>query len=140
MACPQVPIRPTVPTYTKMPTFWPRLNRGGQQIDAITIQSPDNSLALSVTIYSNKVNYTLSKQGAAVLLPSDLGLQLTDGDLMQEISLTEITTSEKQETISLSFGERPNFRSEERRVGKECRSRWSPDHEKKKKKRQQQIA
>src|SRR5947199_10847003 len=25
-------------------------------------------------------------------------------------------------------------RSEERRVGKECRSRWSPDHEKKKKK------
>src|SRR5689334_24489751 len=27
----------------------------------------------------------------------------------------------------------PN-RSEERRVGKECRSRWAPDHEKKKKK------
>src|SRR5688572_31565406 len=26
-------------------------------------------------------------------------------------------------------------RSEERRVGKECRSRWSPDHEKKKNKR-----
>src|SRR5437764_13088526 len=26
-----------------------------------------------------------------------------------------------------------NRRSEERRVGKECRSRWSPDHEKKKK-------
>src|SRR5205085_7851155 len=25
-----------------------------------------------------------------------------------------------------------NHRSEERRVGKECRSRWSPDHEKKK--------
>src|SRR5205807_8130415 len=25
-----------------------------------------------------------------------------------------------------------NFRSEERRVGKECRSRWSPYHEKKK--------
>src|SRR6266446_9612016 len=24
------------------------------------------------------------------------------------------------------------FRSEERRVGKECRSRWSPDHQKKK--------
>src|SRR5690242_21510569 len=26
-------------------------------------------------------------------------------------------------------------RSEERRVGKECRSRWAPDHEKKKKRR-----
>src|SRR6266850_4961288 len=28
------------------------------------------------------------------------------------------------------------IRSEERRVGKECRSRWSPDHEKKKKKKE----
>src|SRR5437867_5136934 len=27
---------------------------------------------------------------------------------------------------------RPRSRSEERRVGKECRSRWAPDHEKKK--------
>ena len=26
------------------------------------------------------------------------------------------------------FGSRWNFRSEERRVGKECRSRWSPYH------------
>src|SRR5438552_18035981 len=31
--------------------------------------------------------------------------------------------------ILLAFGE---MRSEERRVGKECRSRWWPDHEKKK--------
>src|SRR5438552_7345750 len=30
---------------------------------------------------------------------------------------------------------RKRMRSEERRVGKECRSRWSPDHEKKKKKK-----
>src|SRR5690606_19024532 len=36
---------------------------------------------------------------------------------------------------SLGFTER---RSEERRVGKECRSRWSPYQEKKKKKRQSQ--
>ena len=28
-----------------------------------------------------------------------------------------------------------NIRSEERRVGKECRSRWAPYHEKKKKKK-----
>src|SRR2546430_7816931 len=32
-------------------------------------------------------------------------------------------------------GVRPVLRSEERRVGKECRSRWSPYHLKKKKKR-----
>ena len=37
-----------------------------------------------------------------------------------------------EETTQESIGEM--VRSEERRVGKECRSRWSPDHEKKKKK------
>src|SRR6266705_6142703 len=36
---------------------------------------------------------------------------------------------------SRSSDERPGRRSEERRVGKECRSRWSPDHLKKKKKK-----
>src|SRR5437870_12361703 len=30
-------------------------------------------------------------------------------------------------------------RSEERRVGKECRSRWSPDHEKKKIKEDEEV-
>src|SRR5690349_22639559 len=32
----------------------------------------------------------------------------------------------------------PPARSEERRVGKECRSRWSPEHQKKKNKRRQE--
>ena len=27
-----------------------------------------------------------------------------------------------------NFGSKDNYRSEERRVGKECRSRWSPYH------------
>ena len=31
------------------------------------------------------------------------------------------------DTLFNSFGS-PSWRSEERRVGKECRSRWSPDH------------
>src|SRR5215204_7217081 len=31
----------------------------------------------------------------------------------------------------------PRVRSEERRVGKECRSRWSPYHEKKKKNKEE---
>src|SRR6266853_3207483 len=35
--------------------------------------------------------------------------------------------------FSTRFGEVISCRSEERRVGKECRSRWSPYHEKKKK-------
>src|SRR5690349_22024086 len=38
-------------------------------------------------------------------------------------------------TLRLRESEPVHVRSEERRVGKECRSRWSPDHEKKKKKK-----
>ena len=30
--------------------------------------------------------------------------------------------------VGVGVGSSPQFRSEERRVGKECRSRWSPDH------------
>src|SRR5690349_24954316 len=37
----------------------------------------------------------------------------------------------REARVSVSGGIR-GWRSEERRVGKECRSRWSPDHEKKK--------
>src|SRR5690242_21758693 len=34
--------------------------------------------------------------------------------------------------INNTIDHRPEGRSEERRVGKECRSRWTPDHSKKK--------
>src|SRR5687767_15848619 len=35
--------------------------------------------------------------------------------------------------LNMEMAGTTEMRSEERRVGKECRSRWSPDHEKKKK-------
>src|SRR5687768_17662749 len=38
-------------------------------------------------------------------------------------------------SLNLATDSRPLSRSEERRVGKECRARWSPYHEKKKKQR-----
>ena len=34
----------------------------------------------------------------------------------------------KKRIISQAFDPEKEMRSEERRVGKECRSRWSPDH------------
>src|SRR5437763_11102856 len=40
--------------------------------------------------------------------------------------------------VTAAAGEQePEDRSEERRVGKECRSRWSPEHARKKKERSQ---
>ena len=42
-----------------------------------------------------------------------------------------IPEAERSHLMALAQGEEANanfVRSEERRVGKECRSRWSPDH------------
>src|SRR3989442_12272537 len=41
---------------------------------------------------------------------------------------TGIPTGQRLAQLSQLFSARWGFRSEERRVGKECRSRWSPDH------------
>src|SRR5690554_6998363 len=40
-----------------------------------------------------------------------------------------------QRMVDFVQGKRSESRSEERRVGKECRARWSPEHEKKKMRR-----
>ena len=47
---------------------------------------------------------------------------------MREIKLTDITREELWAKQRLSFTDIDYARSEERRVGKECRSRWSPYH------------
>src|SRR5437660_188629 len=43
-------------------------------------------------------------------------------------SFTNIRTVEPGDTVIVPPKEEEKIRSEERRVGKECRSRWSPDH------------
>src|SRR5437016_14303912 len=53
------------------------------------------------------------------------------GYLAHVICMEEI--SRASGAVGLSYGAHSNLcRSEERRVGKECRSRWSPDRERKK--------
>ena len=43
-------------------------------------------------------------------------------------NLTEAEEKEFYRLVGKMNGEKPDKRSEERRVGKECRSRWSPYH------------
>ena len=47
-----------------------------------------------------------------------------------DVAIDEVTTDTRKVTAGCLFvalkGERFDARSEERRVGKECRSRWSP--------------
>src|SRR5256885_17060447 len=53
-----------------------------------------------------------------------------------ESSSTAMPCRRRRRVRSAASSKRPAPRSEERRVGEECRSRWSPYHLKKKKKKQ----
>ena len=63
--------------------------------------------------YINSQNYSVDFVDANILP--------TSGYLHQR----KWNTTIENDSVSLSIG---NYRSEERRVGKECRSRWSPYH------------
>src|SRR5438270_13859239 len=54
----------------------------------------------------------------------------------------DAVTPEREAELGLAVQPRreaKELRSEERRVGKECRSRWAPDHQKKKKGRMHEL-
>src|SRR2546425_694233 len=65
-------------------------------------------------------------------LPSTL--PVTQGGVAGVETVTAVLTSGQTQSVSFSISGLPSgvtaslFRSEERRVGKECRSRWSPYH------------
>ena len=52
-------------------------------------------------------------------------LIISENMLEKKDNLIEINTASKEDMVSQGIG---IGRSEERRVGKECRSRWSPYH------------
>src|SRR5437764_13712647 len=54
-------------------------------------------------------------------------------------SLKRLKNERRRDALNFSASERSCERSEERRVGKECRSRWSQYHEKNKKKRRKIV-
>src|SRR3712207_3523314 len=59
--------------------------------------------------------------GGALIMMSHMGKP--KGKVKPELSLAQIVKN-----VSAALGVDVKFRSEERRVGKECRSRWSPYH------------
>ena len=70
---------------------------------------------------SIKANSTIDARGTACpgpLLAAKKGIgEINSGEIMEIFSSDEGTKNDI-----------PKWRSEERRVGKECRSRWSPYH------------
>ena len=68
-------------------------------------------------------------RGVFVIEPLDRGFGYTFGNSLRRVLLSSLegaaVTSVKVEGTAHEF---TTLRSEERRVGKECRSRWSPYH------------
>ena len=62
---------------------------------------------------------------------SAIGQELQQARLDKGLSLDDIQQStkiQKRYLAAIESGQFDQLRSEERRVGKECRSRWSPYH------------
>ena len=86
----------------------------------------------------NKIILTIGRQfgsgGREVgqKLAKELGIGYYDKELMalaaKESGLSEEFFEKADEKASSGLAYAFTMRSEERRVGKECRSRWSPDH------------
>src|SRR5688572_2490916 len=86
------------------------------------------------------IKVSLENRGASVVGPgSMLGRQTSTGGAIRMVEFRNSTNIPPGCTASVSqmlsalkelefTGYRQSDRSEERRVGKECRSRWSPEH------------
>ena len=61
-------------------------------------------------------------------LTNDVELALDEADRAADLSDTRYSADEVFGRVRRRIRERKALRSEERRVGKECRSRWSPYH------------
>src|SRR5690348_17798002 len=69
----------------------------------------------------------LAKRSGKLLVLNDEAHHTHDENSEWNVSIRRIHDSLPL-AAQLDFSATPRFRSEERRVGKECRSRWSPYH------------
>ena len=84
----------------------------------ITCQNPEERWRGGTGYKAQLVHRAIEKYGWDAIQH----IILFDGLCKEEAEQKEI------ELIKLFSSNNPEFRSEERRVGKECRSRWSPYH------------
>src|SRR5256885_15673575 len=88
-------------------------------------------LPASVTVITQDDITRSAARTIPELLSAEAGITMTDffgnNAAVTSIDMRGFGVTGPQNTLILLDGRRLN-RSEERRVGKECRSRWSPDH------------
>lgn len=84
-----------------------RLKSSGELLTTQNIFSPDGSIQLTITINAGAINYSIQKNSEEVIAPSLLDLQLSDGMLVQGVSVVDLKMDSSDETIELPYGERP---------------------------------
>ena len=84
-----------------------RLKSSGELLTTQNIFSPDGSIQLTMTINAGAINYSIQKNSEEVIAPSLLDLQLSDGMLVQGVSVVDLKMDSSDEIIELPYGERP---------------------------------
>ena len=129
------------------------IQHGNQQL-AVPLQADDGELAqgdkdptavvahgeiaVKALAHAGRKLADITVTAAAVAALQELGIQdhgvhsLHNGDghvaLLQELAVQAVHTDLGGENFGAALAAEEDHRSEERRVGKECRSRWSPYH------------
>ena len=90
----------------------------------ITRISPGFNCALLFSIFIPLRNTFLAEKNSSAELLDNLVMLATTASILADAAITSNSVS----TGRIMSGISSQTRSEERRVGKECRSRWSPYH------------
>src|SRR3989454_12094930 len=91
------------------------------------VQSQQRGAGLSQEVAAKRVATEKELESVAVI-ERKLLVPMRDGKRMATDVYRPKDTSKKYPVIFVRTPYNFNYRSEERRVGKECRSRWSPYH------------
>ena len=70
----------------------------------------------------------MTKANLPKLILTDIDGVWTDGGMYYDENGNELKKFNTYDSAGVLFAKMLGIRSEERRVGKECRSRWSPYH------------
>ncbi|GAA3188327.1 glycoside hydrolase family 97 catalytic domain-containing protein [Dactylosporangium siamense] len=85
--------------------------------DTVRVTSPDGRLALAVSTENGLLTYTVKRDGRSVVLPSALGLRLTDGSTLGAgVSVTGTATTSRDSTWRPVWGSDATVRDRHREL------------------------
>ena len=109
--------------HTTLPKYYHEIQKKSRDLKFGQISEDEVGVLLRLLV-SSKPRAKVLELGTV----TGIGLSWIAEGLHSEGSLVSVEKNEKLLNVARMFFEDDPRRSEERRVGKECRSRWSPYH------------